>query len=397
MVISTWPWAGTAATPPPPRAQRRTGRPAHLPDPVGRIAPHRLASRGLPARPRAADLPGRPVLQCPPPRPRTGPRHTRLYATLAGKDTALAEVAAQVERRDGPHLAEPGTPWVSLTDGCPALQDRVRARFPGFTLVLDCIHIVEYLWQAGNALLGEAHPRHAAAALGQVAAYLERNLPYIRYDEYLARGWTIATGVIEGACRHLVKDRCELTGMRWTIDGAEALLAPAPRPRQRRLGRLPRLPPPALPPAALPHPRTRRSPCPSSSAWASPRPRFPSAAQPEPNSTGTHPFDLLLFVLRQRVTFVPREPWLHQIREHRSAGRCSVRLRNSADLAGSSAMPPRAAPAPPKTGCGAAPAGFPAARPHASWCDRSVQIAGPPMHLHVPLIHVSLPAGLGWW
>ena len=96
------------------------------------------------------------------PAPRGGPRHKRLYATLAGKDAALAEVAAQVERRDGPHIGQPGTPWVSLTDGCPALQDRVRARFPGFTLVLDCIHMVEYLWQAGNALLGEAHPRRTA-------------------------------------------------------------------------------------------------------------------------------------------------------------------------------------------------------------------------------------------
>ena len=47
----------------------------------------------------------------------------------------------------------------------------------------------------------------------------------MRYDEYLARGWPIATGVIEGACRHLAKDRCDLSGMRWTLDGAEALLA----------------------------------------------------------------------------------------------------------------------------------------------------------------------------
>ncbi len=44
------------------------------------------------------------------------------------------------------------------------------------------------------------------------------------YATYLARGWPIATGVIEGACRHLVKDRCELSGMRWTLAGAEALL-----------------------------------------------------------------------------------------------------------------------------------------------------------------------------
>ena len=47
----------------------------------------------------------------------------------------------------------------------------------------------------------------------------------MHYDRYLARGWPIASGVIEGACRHLVKDRCEGTGMRWTKLGAEALLS----------------------------------------------------------------------------------------------------------------------------------------------------------------------------
>jgi len=65
---------------------------------------------------------------------------------------------------------------------------------------------------------------HAACRGDGVALYLERNAPYMDYATYLACGWPIATGVIEGACRHLVKDRCELSGMRWTIDGAEALL-----------------------------------------------------------------------------------------------------------------------------------------------------------------------------
>ena len=56
------------------------------------------------------------------------------------------------------------------------------------------------------------------------ANYFERNLPYMAYDRYLAQGWPIASGVIEGACRHLVKDRFELSGMRWTKVGAENLL-----------------------------------------------------------------------------------------------------------------------------------------------------------------------------
>jgi hypothetical protein len=186
---------------------------------------------------------------------REGPRHKQLWATLAGKDAALAAAAARVARRDGPHR----THRVALTDGSQALQERVQRQFPTFTLVLDLIHATEYLWKAANALLGETNPRrtawvkartlqlvrsqsawivadlrHLAATPGRarrvrtvltkVAAYLERNAPYMDYAAYLARGWPIATGVIEGACRHLVKDRCERSGMRWTIAGAEALL-----------------------------------------------------------------------------------------------------------------------------------------------------------------------------
>ena len=186
---------------------------------------------------------------------REGPRHKRLWVTLAGKDAALAEAAARVARRDGTHI----THRVALTDGSQALQERVQRHFPTFTLVLDLIHVTEYLWKAANALHGETDPRRTAwvktrtlrllrsqsaavvadlrhlaqatvcprrarTVLTKVAAYLERNAPYMDYAAYLARGWPIATGVIEGACRHLVKDRCELSGMRWTIAGAEALL-----------------------------------------------------------------------------------------------------------------------------------------------------------------------------
>jgi hypothetical protein len=118
---------------------------------------------------------------------------------------------------------------------------------------------LEYLWKAANALLGETHPERTAwvkartllllqgqvvqvvaeltrlaqeptrtplqvKVLTGVAAYLDRNAPFMQYASYLEQGWPIATGVIEGACRHLVKDRCERAGMRWTIAGAEALL-----------------------------------------------------------------------------------------------------------------------------------------------------------------------------
>ena len=54
--------------------------------------------------------------------------------------------------------------------------------------------------------------------------YLENNKAHMRYDEYLAAGYPIGSGVAEGACRHLVKDRMEQTGMRWTMAGAQAML-----------------------------------------------------------------------------------------------------------------------------------------------------------------------------
>ena len=46
----------------------------------------------------------------------------------------------------------------------------------------------------------------------------------MRYGEYLRAGYPIASGVIEGACRHLVKDRMERAGMHWTVEGAQAML-----------------------------------------------------------------------------------------------------------------------------------------------------------------------------
>ena len=195
----------------------------------------------------------------PTPRPATqphaGPQHKRLWATLAGKDAALARLAGQVAGREGGHIQQ----RVALTDGAEALQDRIQQRFPTFTLLLDFIHADEKLWDVANSLFGETSAQREPwvetqtldmlsgrvpqvitelrrladrtdatttqrTVLTQVANYFERNAAYMHYDQYLANGWPIASGVIEGACRHLVKDRCELSGMRWTKDGVENLL-----------------------------------------------------------------------------------------------------------------------------------------------------------------------------
>ncbi|CDN14476.1 hypothetical protein RintRC_4516 [Richelia intracellularis] len=56
------------------------------------------------------------------------------------------------------------------------------------------------------------------------ARYLLNNAKYLKYDDYLKAGFPIATGVIEGPCRHLIKDRMDITGARWTMRGAEAVL-----------------------------------------------------------------------------------------------------------------------------------------------------------------------------
>jgi hypothetical protein len=180
------------------------------------------------------------------------PQHKQLWATLKGKDTALDRLKGHVESREGHHI----TARVALCDGCQALQERIEARFPAFELVLDFVHVSGYLWKAAEVLFDEASDRQAwvktqALALlrgetlavidhverrGQerrswqrerlrgIAGYFRRNAERMDYGRYLAQGWPIASGVIEGACRHLVKDRCEGTGMRWTQAGAESLL-----------------------------------------------------------------------------------------------------------------------------------------------------------------------------
>jgi hypothetical protein len=186
---------------------------------------------------------------------RPAPQNKHIWATLDGKDAALDRLAKQVAARDGPHIQH----RVTLCDGCEALQTRLSARFPDFTQILDFIHANEYLWDVANTLLGETNeqrlpwmvehttqlltgqvvqlidefrecaqaPQTTAAQRKQLlktAGYFERNQPYMEYHLYLAHGWPIASGVIEGACRHFVKDRCELSGMRWTQHGAEHLL-----------------------------------------------------------------------------------------------------------------------------------------------------------------------------
>ena len=130
---------------------------------------------------------------------------------------------------------------------------------PSYHLVLDIIHTAEYLWDAANAYLGEKNPERInwvgtqlleilsgktegvittlesilentslskarQKTISTTIGYYNRNLPYMQYDQYLSKGWPIGTGVVEGACGHLVKDRMEGAGMRWTKQGAQSVL-----------------------------------------------------------------------------------------------------------------------------------------------------------------------------
>jgi len=183
------------------------------------------------------------------------PQNKHVWATLDGKETALTRLGQQVAPRKGSHIQDK----VALADGCEALQERIKEQFPDFTLILDFVHANEYLWKVANSLLGEGNERRTkwvkkqtelillgktkqvvddfrarakkktrtkkqVEKLDKTANYFERNLKYMAYDAYLANGWPIASGVIEGACRHFVKDRFELSGMRWEQSGAENLL-----------------------------------------------------------------------------------------------------------------------------------------------------------------------------
>ena len=126
-------------------------------------------------------------------------------------------------------------------------------------IVCDFIHVLEYLWKAAWSFFETGDPdaeewvagqamkildgKAAAVAAGihrrattygytgaeregadACAGYLTAKKPFLNYATALARGWPIATGVIEGACRHLVKDRMDITGARWGLSGAEAIL-----------------------------------------------------------------------------------------------------------------------------------------------------------------------------
>jgi hypothetical protein len=193
-----------------------------------------------------------------PPRPR--PEQKRVWASLEKTPEQVIEEAFQeASYRDPDHKNN----WIALVDGNKA-QIRILRRLAkqkgiDLTIIVDVIHVIEYLWDAARAFHPEAGSeqedwvrvrlleilrgkagyvaggmRRSATRRSLLSAqrkpvdtcanYLLTHAPYLKYNHYLSQGYPIATGVIEGACRHLVKDRMEVTGARWTLTGAEAVL-----------------------------------------------------------------------------------------------------------------------------------------------------------------------------
>lgn len=191
---------------------------------------------------------------------RPKPHRKRVWASVEkSPEAVIKEAFSEANSRDRNRKKT----WVALVDGnatqLEILQRLAKEEGREVVIILDFIHAVEYLWRASHAfhkagtpeaeawvtermtmlLEGKANGvargmRHSATcrefdaderkAIDTCAGYLIKYGKFMRYDEYLAAGLPIASGVIEGACRHLIKDRMDITGARWSLVGAEAVL-----------------------------------------------------------------------------------------------------------------------------------------------------------------------------
>jgi hypothetical protein len=195
---------------------------------------------------------------------RPAPQHKQVWAEMtrvvegescSGRQRLFVEMAIAARQRDPTRKKT----LVCLMDGEAALWDVQGEWLPRAVGVLDLFHVLERLWEVSHVfhregsrqaeqfvahhlqllLVGKvgyvigrlkrlrdehglcgSRRRVVSATIG----YYENNRRHMRYDEYLAAGYPIGSGVAEGACRHVVKDRLEQTGMRWTVNGAQAML-----------------------------------------------------------------------------------------------------------------------------------------------------------------------------
>ncbi|MFD6287522.1 ISKra4 family transposase [Streptomyces sp. NPDC060205] len=193
---------------------------------------------------------------------RRGPAATRKWCTaslLHPPEKVIGDVFDQAEARDpGHHRC-----WIVLVDGArhqlDLIQHEAARRGCTINVLLDFVHVTEYVWEAAHAFHKPGTPEADAWVAGHLTTilagqadraakemttradqvglsagrreavhsccrYLTGHLDQLRYDIALGAGWPIATGAIEGACRHLIGDRLDITGARWGLGGAEAVL-----------------------------------------------------------------------------------------------------------------------------------------------------------------------------
>ncbi|MCX5315862.1 ISKra4 family transposase [Streptomyces sp. NBC_00154] len=193
---------------------------------------------------------------------RPGPRAENKWCTASlvrPPKQVIADAFDQAQARDPKHLR----PWIVLVDGARHQLDLITAEAGrrGVTLhvLLDFVHVAEYVWAAAHTFhkpgtteaeawaadhLTAILASHASRTADQMTAqadrehlpatrretvdachrYLTGHLDQLRYDTALDSGWPIATGAVEGTCRHLIADRLDITGARWGLHGAEAVL-----------------------------------------------------------------------------------------------------------------------------------------------------------------------------
>jgi hypothetical protein len=174
---------------------------------------------------------------------------------MSGREAVLADICVELDRRD-PTQQQTA---IVLCDGERALWTTFAAMLTRpYVAILDLWHALTYLWLAAKVFhaskpareafvtarlrlllegkvggvikgLKQMGTQHALTGekrktLAKVVGYFENNRAHMQYDVYLREGYPIGSGVIEGACRHVIKDRMERAGMLWTLDGASALL-----------------------------------------------------------------------------------------------------------------------------------------------------------------------------
>ena len=194
---------------------------------------------------KARDKDGKPVL--------LGPINKWVYASYAPKRHAFAIARREADKRG--FTAKSGKLIHILTDGDDDLERQVKESFPEARHTLDIMHAIEYFWEAGRFVFKEGSkelatwakkqerllyrgraaqavlrlnrldvPQRHRKRLGKICNYLQKRIGMMNYHELRQEDLDVATGVIEGAVRHVIGKRFDSSGMRWIRERAEALL-----------------------------------------------------------------------------------------------------------------------------------------------------------------------------